>query len=221
MDDPDLDPAEHERALRALARINLLSGTTGRIWREIRRLAVGARPLRVLEVACGGGDVALAVAARARSAGVALELTALDRSERAFRVGRSRARARDLPLDFVTGEAPDALPEGPWDLVYSSLFLHHLSATEAVRFLRVAGRIARWVMVDDLRRSGVGLALASFAGRVLTRSQVVRVDGPRSVRAAFALSEVLSMAERAGLRRPRVRRSWPQRWTLRAEGAAA
>jgi 2-polyprenyl-3-methyl-5-hydroxy-6-metoxy-1,4-benzoquinol methylase len=221
MDDPDLDAAEHERALRALARINRLSGTAGRIWREVRRADSARRPIRVLEVACGGGDVAVAVAARARAAGVALALTASDRSERALGAGRRRAERAGVAADFVPGEAPDGLPPGPWDVVYASLFLHHLAEAEAERFLAVLGRMARRIVLDDLRRTTTGLLLATFAGHVLTRSPVVRVDGPRSVRAAFTPAEVAAMARRAGLRAVRVRRSWPQRWTLTADGEAS
>ncbi|NNK61670.1 MAG: methyltransferase domain-containing protein [Gemmatimonadetes bacterium] len=219
MDDPELDPVEHERALRALARVNRLSGTAGRIWREILRAARDDAPIRVMEVACGGGDVAVALAARARSSGLPLSLTATDRSERAVRSGRKRAERAGVAPDFVVGEAPDGLPQGPWDLVYASLFLHHLAEAEAQHFLTVLGRIARRVVVDDLRRTSMGLALATVAGHVLTRSPVVRVDGPRSVRAAFAPEEVEAMARRAGLRSVRVRRSWPQRWTLTADGS--
>src|SRR5262245_61489219 len=35
MDQPGLDPVEHERALRALVRINLLSNTAGILWGPI------------------------------------------------------------------------------------------------------------------------------------------------------------------------------------------
>ena len=61
MDDPGLDPAEHRRALRGLTRLNAISHTVGHLWQAIRK-GVGDRPavpLRILDAACGAGDIAL------------------------------------------------------------------------------------------------------------------------------------------------------------------
>ena len=113
-----------------------------------------------------------------------------------------------------------ALPEG-YDVVMTSLFLHHLERDEAARLLaamRAAAR--RLVVIDDLRRDGLGLALAWLGSRTLTRSPVVRVDGPRSVRAAFTITEVRRLAEAAGWSRDlRVRTHWPRRFLLTASAA--
>src|SRR5262245_66581493 len=58
MDQPDLDRERHWHALRGLERINRFSGSAGILWPALwdlgRKLG---RPLRVLDVASGGGDV--------------------------------------------------------------------------------------------------------------------------------------------------------------------
>jgi hypothetical protein len=62
MDDPALDPVEHRRALAGLARINAVSGSAKVLWPALRTLArQHARPLRVLDIATGSGDVPLAL----------------------------------------------------------------------------------------------------------------------------------------------------------------
>ena len=67
MDAPGLDVARHHGALRALSRINVLSLSVGRIWRRLRALTSSSRePVRVLDVACGGGDIPLALKRLAR-----------------------------------------------------------------------------------------------------------------------------------------------------------
>ena len=48
-----------------------------------------------------------------------------------------------------------------------------------------------------------------------TRSDVARVDGPRSVRAAFTLREARAMAEEAELVGALVHRAWPERFILK------
>ena len=57
MDQADLDEARHLDALRGLARINRWSWTAATIWKSIKQLQREQRsPLRVLDVATGGGD---------------------------------------------------------------------------------------------------------------------------------------------------------------------
>jgi len=68
--------------------------------------------------------------------------------------------------------------------------------------------------VCDLRRTRAGLALATLASRMATRSAVVHADAPASVRNAWTPAEAAALAARAGLSGARVRRAFPQRWLL-------
>ena len=76
------------------------------------------------------------------------------------------------------------------------------------------------VVVNDLERSRIGLLAAEAGCRVFTRSPVVRIDGPRSVRAAFTMAEAKDLAREAGLQNVRVARRWPFRYVLTAEQEA-
>ena len=64
------------------------------------------------------------------------------------------------------------------------------------------------VLVQDLLRGTLGYVLAWSGLRLLSRSEVAHVDGPRSVRAAFSLPEVRAMAVEAALAGADVRRGW-------------
>jgi len=215
MDAPDLDRARHLHALDALARVNWWSLTAGRVWREVRLLAErGVRPVRVLDVACGGGDVLIDVGAKARHAGVDVTLEGCDASEVALERARARA-AGQADVRFVVADVRHGLP-GRHDLVCCSLFLHHLEREDAVALLRaMAGATENVALVQDLRRSRAGYALAWVALRVLTTSDVAREDGPISVRAAFDLTEARELAREAGLGGAEVRACWPERFVLR------
>jgi hypothetical protein len=102
-----------------------------------------------------------------------------------------------------------------YDAVICSLFLHHLDEAHAVEFLRRAAAAADQAMlVNDLRRSTLGLWCAQLGSRLLTTSPVVHVDGPRSVRAAFTRAEVVALARQAGLHKVQVARRWPFRFLL-------
>ena len=106
------------------------------------------------------------------------------------------------------------LPTG-YDVVSCSLFLHHLEESDAILLLnRMATAARRLVLIDDLIRSRWGYLLALVGCHLLSGSHVVHVDGPTSVAAAFTPSEVLRLAERAGLQGATLTRHWPQRFFL-------
>ena len=70
MDDPALSADEHRRALRGLTRLNALSGSANVLWPAVRKLARElGRPVRILDVATGAGDVPLQLCVRAARAG--------------------------------------------------------------------------------------------------------------------------------------------------------
>jgi 2-polyprenyl-3-methyl-5-hydroxy-6-metoxy-1,4-benzoquinol methylase len=217
MDRPDLDPAAHAHALRGLARINGLSGTAGTFWPAVRDLARAAGPagIRVLDVATGGGDVPLRLWHTARRAGVRVHLAGCDRSPLAIDVARGRAAAAGADIAFFALDVfADPLPTD-YDVLTCSLFLHHLNGAQPVDLLRrMAVAARRLVLVNDLARGPLGYALAYLCSRVLTRSPVVHVDGPLSVRAAFTPTEAAALAREAGLAGATVARWWPCRFLL-------
>ena len=77
-------------------------------------------------------------------------------------------------------------PDGSFDIVHSSMVLHHLEPEEAVVFLREMARVARrGVIVNDLVRSRLGWLGAWLISHLLTRSRYTRHDAPLSVRRAY------------------------------------
>lgn len=218
MDDPELPAVEHDRALRALARVNRVSGTVERIWSRLRALDGGGGPLKVLDVACGGGDVMVALARRARRGGVRLEVHGCDVSPAAVDRARAAARAAGVAGEFFPADALAGPLPGGYDLVVSTLFLHHLAQDDAVGLLGAMARAGRRILVQDLLRTRAGWLLAWGGLRLLSRSRVAHVDGPRSVEGAFTLDEVRGLAGRAGVADVHLARVWPERFLL--EGGA-
>jgi len=217
MDQPGLDPRRHRQALAGLRRLNLWSGSAGMLWPPLAALARAAapRPLRVLDLATGGGDVPIRLWRRARRAGLPVIVEGCDVSAVAVEHATTEAARRGAEVRFFRADAlAGELPDG-YDAVVCSLFLHHLTEDQAVGLLRrMADAAGRVVLVNDLARGRAGLLLARVATRLLTLSPVVRVDGPRSVEGAFTVDEARALAERAGLRGATVERRWPCRFLL-------
>jgi hypothetical protein len=214
MDDPAIDPDEHRAALAGLARINRISRSAAILWPAVRELAhaTPGRTIRLLDVATGSGDVPLSLLKKAKAAGISLEVSACDISPTAIALAAPELHA--FPHDVIR----DPLPTG-FDAATCSLFLHHLSDEDGVTLLGRMKAAASTVLVNDLARSRLGFAAAWVGCRVLTRSRVVRFDGPASVRSAFTPTEALALAERAGLTGATVQRRWPFRFLLQRRGA--
>ena len=216
MDQDGLDADEHRQALSALGRVNLLSGSAAILWPAIQRLGRSLdRPLTLLDIACGGGDVTVGLSNRARRGKVDLEILGVDKSAVAIEVARRRAsgagkRARFETMDVLQGP----LPSG-FDIVTCSLFLHHLSREAAVSLLRrMADAASHLVLVNDLRRSTAGYLAAKAGCQILTRSYMVREDGPQSVEAAFTIDEAAALCDDAGLAGCEIKPRWPFRFLL-------
>jgi 2-polyprenyl-3-methyl-5-hydroxy-6-metoxy-1,4-benzoquinol methylase len=213
MDEPDIDPVLHRQALAGLARLNACGRSSGMLFGALRRFK--QQPLRILDVACGGGDVTLKLARRAAREGSHWEFSGVDKSATALDVAAKRAAAAGVkvkfqPLDVLADDVP-----GGFDVIICSLFLHHLSDEEALCLLRRMAVAARsLVVISDLHRSRLNYAMTLAACQLATRSPVVHKDGPLSIRAAFSLSEARALAESAGLTGARVRPQFPVRWLL-------
>lgn len=217
IDRDDLDAQRHRQALDGLARINFFSRSASILWPPIRSLVAREpeRNWRLLDVATGAGDLPIALWRKARRAGIRLEVEGCDKSGRAIEHARRLAERSNVSARFFERDAVEQpLPEG-YDIVTSSLFLHHLDEPQAIELLgRMAAAAGRLMLVNDLERSRAGFALAFVGVRLLTRCDVVHVDGPQSVAGAFRLDEVRAMCRAAGLEGYSLKRRWPCRYLL-------
>lgn len=217
IDDPTLEKEKLFGALAGLTRINFLSASAGHVWRPILRLARELKlpRLRILDVATGGGDIPLALWRKGKRAGIPLEILGVDISERALEFAAKHCQECGSDVRFEQRDIlQHGLPEG-FDVIASSLFLHHLTDAHAEQMLAAAAKATKHlVLINDLRRGAYGLALSYFAGHILSSSPVVRVDAVRSVRAAFTMREALAMAEKAGMMGATIHRRWPARYLL-------
>jgi tRNA (cmo5U34)-methyltransferase len=111
---------------------------------ETARATEGLRAARILELGTGTGETALRVLARHPGA----RLTGIDASPEMLAEAR-----RALPdADLRVARLEEPLPEGPFDLVFSTLAVHHLdSAGKTDLFRRVAAVLlpeGRFVLAD-------------------------------------------------------------------------
>lgn len=207
MDGP-LPPADLHATLDDLDRLNAWFGGYALTLRRIRRAAAalprGAR-LRVVDVGGGRGDLAVNVVRWARRAGRPVRVIVVDSDAGTLALARRRTAAYP-EIRLVQADA-GALPlrDGGAEVAHLALTLHHLDGDSAVACLAQMAAAAPVVIVNDLLRTPLTLALVWLATRVLALHPVSRHDGPVSVRRAWSAEEVRMLAEKAG-RRARIRR---------------
>jgi 2-polyprenyl-3-methyl-5-hydroxy-6-metoxy-1,4-benzoquinol methylase len=219
MDQPGLDKIKHRSALAGLRRLNLASGVCRQLCNELVRYSRSRRvmKLKVLDIASGGGDVALGLWRRARKRGLDLQILGLDVSAAACEFANEQCREATGSVMFEQLDVTtNPLPAG-FDVVTCSLFLHHLTRDEASILLSKMAVAGRLLLASDLRRCASGYFMAQVACHCLTTSPVVRYDGPQSVANAFTMSEMRELCDDAGLADATVHKVWPCRLLIKAE----
>ena len=171
--------------------------------------------VHVLDVACGGGDLARDLVAWGRRRGFDVRVTALDLSPRAL--VSARRRGADDRLQFVCGDVHRAPHrDQAFDYVICALFFHHLTDDEVVQTIQSFDRLARrGIVINDLVRGWRHL----FWSWLFTRpfNDVLRNDGPLSVRRAFRPDELAELSSRSGVRWLSIQRHFGHRMTLGGE----
>lgn len=208
--DGPVPPADLAASLRDIDRLNAWFGGYALTLREVERLARGVPPSRrlvVLDVGGGRGDLAVRLVRWARRGGRQIRVLVLERD--ADTLGLARAVCRAYPEILLVRADATALPfpEGTVDVVTCALTLHHLEPDRAVAGLGEMTAAARLgVVVNDLLRTRLSLALVWLTTRLLRCHPISRSDGPLSVRRAYSPEEIRTLGEKAALRRLTIQR---------------
>jgi SAM-dependent methyltransferase len=191
-------PAQAERNLRDLARINRWLGGHRVALRVLQTLVTPAEQFSLLDVGAASGDVGERIRATYRSATV----VSLDHRP---------AHLRGAAPPVVAADA-FALPfrDGSFDFVLCSLFLHHFPDKNAASLLRELRRFARRALIVlDLERHPVAYAFLPLTRHILNWSELTVHDGCLSVAAGFTPAELAQIAAQAGAEGVAARRHPP------------
>jgi hypothetical protein len=197
---PD-DPAAM-RSRRDLVRVHRVMGTrsiTSRGWQALVTPGRAAAPLKILEIGAGDGSLLLGVARALAPRWPQVQLSLLDRQDivspdtLAAYAGlgwTARVQVADV---LAWAEPPDDEAAGArtprWDLITTSLFLHHFQDRQLDSLLAaVAGRADRFFACEP-KRSGLALVGSHLVGAIGANG-VTREDAVLSVHAGFRAGEL-------------------------------
>lgn len=181
-------PGEVSQSLDDLARINRLLGGHEVLRKTLRRLFPAGEGFTMLDVGAASGDMGKVV----RAAYPGSRVTSLDyRLHHMRRAGEPR----------IAGDA-FALPirKASYDVVHSSLFLHHFTNEQVVELLTSFGRIARkYVVMTDIERHFLTRHFVRATRWILGWHPITVHDSTPSSDAAFTAGELRRLASAAGL----------------------
>lgn len=211
LDRADTNPAELKLFLRDLARFNgnMLGHWPILAW--LRRATEDVpkdRPLTLVDIGCGYGDLLRAIRRWARRHGQPIKLIGLDLSHETVAIAREATDEAD-EITYQVGDVFAFHSEAQVDFVVSSLLTHHLSDAMIVEFLRWMEATARkgW-LIYDLQRHPVPYFFIGLMGK-LTRLHPIMVDDGRiSVSRSLTRSEWQHRIALAGIPRDAVQVQW-------------
>lgn len=201
MDTRPFQPDDARRALSFLTKMNRRFGGVSTVLRPLaewsRRWHPG-EPVYLLDVGTGAADIPIALVKWARSNGHSLRITAVEIVPEIAAIAK-KAAGPFPEITVLQRDLRDLPKELTFDYVTASLFLHHIPLPlrgEALQSL--ARRARRGLVVSDLQRTLLsywGVGAASW----IWGNDVVRHDGPLSVRRAFRVFELDALVKAAGL----------------------
>lgn len=143
------------------------------------------RPLHILDVGFGHGDMLRKVAAWANRRRVDVRLTGIDLNPWSAMAAREAAPAV-TNIEWRTGNVFDVREESPVDIILSALVTHHMSDDMLVRLLRwQEDEAALGWFVNDLHRHPVPYHVFALGSRLLRLHRYVQHDGPVSIARSF------------------------------------
>jgi SAM-dependent methyltransferase len=166
------------------------------------------RPLTLLDIGCGYGDLLRAIRVWAQKRGRPVRLIGIDLSLQVIDVARGATSAAD-DIEYYAADIFTFAPPAPIDFAVTSLVAHHLSDDLIVRFLRWMETVtARGWLIYDLQRSVVPFYFIVLAGAVLRLHPVVTYDGCVSVARSLTRGEWEARLADAGIPRAVVNLRW-------------
>ncbi len=221
IDTGDYTAEEYDQFLKDIRLVNRITGDNRALSKSLFRDIThkNLREFSVLDVGAGSGELLRSCARFSRKNNRRAALFGLELNRRSAE--SILVESKDFnELASICGDAL-RLPfeDNSFDYVVCSLFTHHFREAEIIRILKGISRLAkRKIFIIDLHRHPAAFSFYKLFCAAFSISPLVREDGSLSIKRGFKPSELENIAVQAGLDSPIVKRSFPFRLILTANG---
>ena len=165
----------------------------------------------IIDLGCGHGDMLRLIANYGRKNNYKFKLIGIDANPHA--VDYAKELSTDYKeLVFSNSDVfSDAFNNMEYDIVISTLFLHHFNEKEIYALLKtLSSKVHIGIVINDLHRSALAYSLFKLLGLVISNHMIVQ-DGLTSILRAFKRKELEQIAKVLNLK-CRIRWKWAFRY---------
>ena len=153
------------------------------------------KPISILDLGCGSGDMLRRVAAFGIKKGYTFELIGIDANAEAIKYAKELSvnykEISFLELDIFS----DEFKKLEYDVVLTTLFLHHFKEDQLVGLLKpVLDKSRVGIVVNDLHRHSLAYYLFKLLGLVI-KNDMVKQDGLTSILRGFKRSDLKDISK--------------------------
>jgi 2-polyprenyl-3-methyl-5-hydroxy-6-metoxy-1,4-benzoquinol methylase len=203
--------AEFHDCLRDLESVNICTLAYRPTLRWLGEMLADAKPqqaVTILDIGSGGGDMLRRIWTWAHSRGLNADLTGVDLNPWSAQ-SAEQTTPRDMPIRFETSNIFSFDPARRADFIISSLFTHHLTDSELIRFIQwMDAHATRGWFINDLHRHPLPYYFTRYVFRLLRLNRLVQHDGPVSVARAYTASDYRRALAEAGIPAQRAKIEW-------------
>lgn len=206
MDDFSIVDERIDAALKELEVINKYLGGNNISRTGIKKLLSRTNNLRILDLGGGSSDNFNYLKSKP------VKIFNIDLNPRACVFAKKNKKM----LDVVCADAL-CLPLKPRkiEIAHASLFLHHFTESEIINLLNSIKQICTaGIVINDLRRSVLAFLGIKILTALFSKSEMVKNDGPLSVKRGFLKYELESILNKCGFAKYEIHRKWAFRWLV-------
>ncbi len=201
MDDFSIGGLELNKTLITLGRINRWLGGTRVTLNGIKKILNGhpkEQEITILDLGCGGGDILRDVAEFGKKKGYSFKIIGVDANESTLEYAKELTHSFQNISFLHCDIFSDEFNRLEYDLVLTSLFLHHFDDKQLEKLIKgILGKASIGIVVNDLHRH----IIAYFLFRLLclfTTNDMVKEDGLISILKGFKRDELIRISENIG-----------------------
>lgn len=168
--------------------------------------------LSIVDLGCGSGDILRAVADYGRKNSFTFNLTGIDAN--AYTVNYAKKLSMNYPeISYIKMDVQAAAFSGiPFDMVITTLFLHHFTNQEIEGLLiPIVNKARIGVVINDLHRSSVAFFLFKVIS-LFIKNPMIKKDGAISVLRGFKKYELINISKKLNNTVSSIRWRWAFRY---------